>query len=79
MTYGYVDPFVEGLCECGHPPEWHVRLPGHPDGAEECQAEDCACGRFRLASPWEDLTQEVIEGRKKKPPADALDAGEGER
>jgi hypothetical protein len=32
---------------CGHDAAWHVRLPGHPDGAEECYAsEDCECGRY---------------------------------
>lgn len=35
------------MCECGHPGSSGVRLPGHPDGAEECQVEKCDCGHFR--------------------------------
>lgn len=35
-------------CVCGHPDYLHVPLPGHPDGAVECQGSDeCECGRFR--------------------------------
>jgi hypothetical protein len=33
-------------CECGHSDSLHVRLPGFPGGAEECQADDCDCGEF---------------------------------
>jgi len=34
-------------CSCGHSAEEHIFLPGHPDGAQECQAEECDCGLFR--------------------------------
>jgi len=37
-----------GCDRCGHDAEDHVRLPGHPDGAEECHGdEDCDCCGFR--------------------------------
>ena len=33
---------------CGHAPEQHMRLPGHPDGAEECFGDDdCPCGQYQ--------------------------------
>jgi hypothetical protein len=36
------------VCECGHGPEEHVYLPGHPDGAQECYGSaECECGKFR--------------------------------
>lgn len=38
-------------CVCGHRWPEHVPLPGHPDGAIECQVEDCECGRFRPQLP----------------------------
>lgn len=38
----------EMKCQCGHNPEDHHRLPGHPDGAEECWGSDeCECGQYR--------------------------------
>lgn len=41
-------------CVCGHPASDHVRLPGFPGGAEECQAEHCDCGSYRDAIDYDD-------------------------
>ncbi len=38
---------MNDICKCGHSEDMHVRLPGHPDGVEECQEDDCDCGKFR--------------------------------
>jgi hypothetical protein len=35
-------------CKCGHASWAHVLLPGHPDDVQECQANGCECGRYRL-------------------------------
>jgi hypothetical protein len=47
-----MSPYVRDLvarCECGHEVSLHVYLPGHPDGAVECQGtDDCECGRIRV-------------------------------
>lgn len=41
------------LCVCGHPSSDHQRLPGHPDGAEECWgSEACDCGAYRSRLDW---------------------------
>lgn len=37
-------------CKCGHLAALHVLLPGHPDGVQECQSEDCECGKYRPKS-----------------------------
>jgi len=46
-----MSPFNRDLgavCECGHEAALHILLPGHPDGAVECQGADCECGKVRV-------------------------------
>ena len=35
------------ICQCGHDFSLHVPLPGFPGGCDECQADDCDCGKIR--------------------------------
>jgi len=39
---------VIARCRCGHEASEHIVLPGHPDGAVECQHEKCECGRLEI-------------------------------